>query len=326
MKVAFFGTPAFAVPTLRRLMESSHDVVAVVTQPDRRRGRGQRVSAPPVKQLADANGLRVLQPERMRDASFVDALTDACPDIGVVAAYGKLLPETLLALPRYGMVNVHASLLPQYRGAAPIHRAIMAGETETGITIIQLVLEMDAGAMLRWERFPIGPNETSHRLEQALADLGADLLVAAVADIQSGRAVPHPQDHDRATFAPRLRRDDGVIDWNRSAADLHNQVRGLHPWPHAFTYLDDARYLILETTVVACPEPLRAMRQSAGGTILEAAGDRLIIATGDQNARRPDDGVLAVHELQAEGRKAMPTRAFLTGHPLPPGTVFHSDA
>ena len=326
MRIAFFGTPEFAVPTLHRLLESSHEVVAVVTQPDRRRGRGQRVSASPIKQLADAHGLRTLQPERMQDTSFVDALTDARPEVGVVAAYGKMLPETLLSLPRYGMINVHASLLPKYRGAAPIHRAVMSGETETGITIIQLILAMDAGPMLRWAPYPIEPNERSDRLEQALANLGAELLVDVVADIQVGRAVPHPQDHSSATFAPRLHRDDGIIDWNASAETIHNQVRGLHPWPHAFTHLDRTRYMFLKTTVLPCPEHLRAMRRSKGGTVLEVVGDQLVIATGDPTTRAQDDRVLTVHELQVEGRKPMATRAFLAGRSLASGDVFQSNA
>ena len=328
MRIAFFGTPEFAVPTLNRLIASSHDVIAVVTQPDRRRGRGQRVSASPVKQLADAHRLRVLQPDRVRDEAFIAQLTGLQPDIGVVAAYGKILPEALLTLPPFGMVNVHASLLPKYRGAAPIHRAIMAGESETGVTIIQLVLEMDAGPMLSWARHPIDPHETSARVDRALAALGAGLLLAAIGDIEAGRSVPHPQDHERATFAPRLGRDDGIINWDEPAATVHDQVRGLHPWPHAFTYLDGSRFLVLRTTVIPCPEHLRRVRQCAGGTILEAVKDRLIVATGDERARsaHDDDTVLAIHELQAEGRKPMPTRAFLTGHPLMPGSVLRHDS
>ncbi len=326
MNVAFFGTPAFAVPTLDRLLQSPHEVAVVVTQPDRRRGRGQRVSASPVKQLAETHGVRVLQPDKVRDAEFMARLADVRPDIGVVAAYGKLLPEALLALPRFGMVNVHASLLPKYRGAAPIHRAVMAGERETGVTIMQLVLEMDAGPMLSWSRRPIDSNETSAHLERDLSVLGAGLLVAAVDDIEAGRASQHPQDHDQASFAPRLSRADGVINWNGPAATIHDQVRGLHPWPHAYSYLNGSRYLILRTTVIECPGHLQGARQCAGGTILEATTDSLIVATGDDTVRAANDTVLAIHELQAEGRKPVPTRAFLAGHPLTPSSVFHPDS
>ena len=202
VRVVFLGTPAFAVPTLERLLASAHEVAAVVTQPDRPRGRGQRVSESPVKQLAAARGLPVLQPERMKDPAFVEALAALAPDLGVVAAYGKMLPDRLLALPRLGMINVHASLLPAYRGAAPIHRAVMAGETETGITIIRLVREMDAGPMLRRAALPIDPDDDAETLERALAALGAVTLLQAVDDLESGRAAEEEQDHARATFAP----------------------------------------------------------------------------------------------------------------------------
>jgi len=312
VKAVFFGTPAFAVPTLERLIESKHDVAAVVTQPDRKRGRGQHVSAAPVKQVAEAHGLPVLQPERLKDPTFDAALKALQPDIGVVAAYGKLLPDRLLELPRHGMVNVHASLLPKYRGAAPIHRAIMAGELETGVTIIQLVREMDAGPMLKLASCSIAPDDTSETLTHRLASLGADLLLTVVDELASGRSTPQAQDHDRATFAPRLSRDDGVIDWQRSATDLHNQVRGLHPWPHAFSFLDRARYAILQSAVAQCPE---AGRCTQPGEIVEATKDRLIIAAGGGTA-------LAIQELQPEGKRPLPTRAFLAGHRLKPGARF----
>ena len=312
MKAVFFGTPAFAVPTLERLIESNHDVLAVVTQPDRKRGRGQCVSAAPVKQVAEAHQLPVLQPERLKDPTFVAALEALEPDIGVVAAYGKLLPDNLLELPRHGMVNVHASLLPKYRGAAPIHRAIMAGELETGVTIIQLVRAMDAGPMLKLASCPISPDDTSEMLASRLASLGADLLLTVVDELAAGRTTVQTQDHDRATFAPRLSRDDGVIDWRRSAADLHNQVRGLHPWPHAFSYLAGARYAILQSAVAECPE---ASRCTQPGEIVEATKDRLIVAAGGGSA-------LAIQELQPEGKRPLPTRAFLAGHRLEPGARF----
>ena len=312
VKVVFFGTPAFAVPTLERLLESGHEVTGVVTQPDRRRGRGQHVSAAPVKQVAEAHGLEVLQPERLKDPTFVAALEALEPDVGVVAAYGKLLPDRLLELPRHGMVNVHASLLPKYRGAAPIHRAIMAGELETGVTIIQLVREMDAGPMLKLASCPIAADDTSESLTHTLASLGADLLLTVVDELASGRSEAQPQDHDRATFAPRLSRDDGAIDWRRSAVDLHNQVRGLHPWPHAFSYLGGARYAILQSAVAACPEPGRSTQP---GEIVEATKDRLIVAAGGETA-------LAIQELQPEGKRPLPTRAFLAGHRLTPGARF----
>ena len=326
MKIAFFGTPHFSVPTLDRLLESPHKVVTVITQPDRRRGRGHRVSAAPVKQLADRYDLRLLQPDRLRDESFVADLRKVQPDIGVVVAYGKLLPDTVLKLPRFGMINVHASLLPKYRGAAPIHRAIMAGETKTGVTIIQLIREIDAGPMLRWASRAIDPNETSDRVERALAVLGSDLLVAAIDDIEAGCSVKHPQSLDQATFAPRVTREDGNINWNAPASTVHNQVRGLHPWPHAFSYIGSTRYLVLRTTAIECPLHLRTARRCPRGTVLEAVKDRLIVATGDDQVLATDDMVLAIHELQVEGRKPMVTRAFLAGHRLLPTSIFCSSS
>ena len=315
MKTLFFGTPAFAVPTLERLLASPHDVVGVVTQPDRPRGRGQRVSPSPVKTIAAANGVAVLQPERMKDPDFFAALEAMEPDLGVVAAYGKLLPDRLLELPRFGMINVHASLLPKYRGAAPIHRAIMAGETETGITIIKLVHEMDAGPTLRSETAPIDPDDTSASLEPRLAALGADLLAATVDDLDAGHAAEYEQDHNQVTFAPRLTRDDGRIDWTKTAYQIHNQVRGLHPWPHAYSYLDTVRYVLLSTALVDHPPPKLQDRKPIAGEVLEAAKDRLIIAAGQQTA-------LALHEIQPEGRRPLTTRAFLAGHRLRSGAVF----
>lgn len=315
VRVAFLGTPAFAVPTLERLLAAAHEVVAVVTQPDRPRGRGQRVSESPVKQLAAARGLPVYQPERMKDPAFVEALGALAPDLGVVAAYGKMLPDPLLALPRLGMINVHASLLPAYRGAAPIHRAVMAGETETGITIIRLVREMDAGPMLRRAALPIDPDDDAETLERALAALGAVTLLQAVDDLESGRAAEEEQDHARATFAPRLTRADGAIDWSRTAGQVHDQVRGLHPWPRAFSHLGGARYLIHRTTMVEPP----GGAPTVPGTVLEAAGDRLVVAAGSGTA-------VAILEIQPEGRRALPARAFLAGHPIAPGTAFKTSA
>ena len=315
MKVLFMGTPAFALPTLERLVDSTHVVVAVVTQPDRPRGRGHRVTASPVKQLAGRSGIPVLQPERMRDLDFVTRVTEMAPDLGVVAAYGKILPDDLLGLPRRGMVNVHASLLPKYRGAAPIHRAVMAGETETGITIIQLIREMDAGPMLGKASRSIGPDETSDVVERDLATLGAEILIRTLEDLTEGRASAQDQDHSLATFAPRLTKQDGVIDWSLTAGQIHNQVRGLYPWPHAFSYLDGQRYVILRTAVTETPATLVASGRFVPGQLIEAAGDRLIVAAGLGTA-------VAVLEIQPEGKRPQVARTFLAGHRLVVGSTF----
>ena len=273
------------------------------------------MSASPVKTIAAASELPVFQPERMKDPQFVAALEDLKPDLAVVAAYGRLLPDRLLRLPRLGMLNVHASLLPKYRGAAPIHRAVMAGERESGITIIKLVLEMDAGPMLRRQAIPIAPDDTSASLEPRLAALGAELLVATIDALEAGKAVEQQQDPDEVTFAPRLTRDDGRVDWTKTASEIHNQVRGLHPWPHAFSYLDGARYLLLHTGVVEGPPPSSSDEPPVAGQVLEASKDRLVVAAGRRTA-------LALLELQPEGRRPLTTRAFLAGHRLSPGMTF----
>lgn len=311
MNIVFYGTPAFAVPTLAGLFDSPHRVAAVVTQPDRRRGRGRRIVPAPVKQLAAAQGARILQPERPAGDAFVAALSSVEPDLAIVAAYGRMLPDAVLSTPRLGTINVHPSLLPKYRGAAPVQRAVIAGETTTGVTIMRLVREMDAGPMLAWRSRRIGPDETSDAVEADLARLGAELALDVVRDLEAGSAVEHPQDHAAATFAPRLSRDDGAIDWRAPASEIHNLVRGLHPWPHAASALGGARHVIHRTALTAPA----AGAPAAPGTILEASGDRLVAATGH-------DGAVAILEIQPEGRRRLTARAFLAGHRWLPGQRF----
>jgi methionyl-tRNA formyltransferase len=311
LRVVFFGTPQFAVPTLEALLGSPHQVAAVVTQPDRRKGRGQDVAEGAVKQRAREAGLTILQPERLRDGNFVPQLVSLGADIGVVAAYGKILTDEVLNAPRLGTINVHASLLPKYRGAAPVHRAVIAGESETGVTIMRIVRELDAGPMIAWTVRPIGPDDTSDEVERDLARLGADLLVRLIDDVAAGRATETPQDHTRATYAPRLTKQDGIINWTVPAVAVHNLIRGLHPWPHAYAFLDGRRYIFLRSTV----------GQSAGsagapGSIIDASGERLEIAAGA--------GSLFVQQIQAEGRRPMRAREFLAGHPLRVGALFQS--
>ena len=309
LRILFFGTPAFALVTLDALLGSRHRVVGVVTQPDRPRGRGQRVTESPVKHRALAAGVPVLQPERLRDAAFLAEAAALGADLGVVAAYGKILTDAVLAIPRLGLLNVHASVLPRYRGAAPVHRAVIAGETETGVTIMRVVKALDAGPMLAVARRPIGPGETSDRVERDLATLGANLLVTTIDDWTAGRANETPQDETLATYATRLTKEDGLVDWSSAADRLHNLIRGLHPWPHAFTFLQDRR-VILHRSSVADVLPTNA----EPGTILEAQGDRLMVATGG--------GALDLLDLQAEGRRRMTAREFLAGHSVAVGDRF----
>lgn len=311
MRIAFFGTPAFAVPSLDGLVAAGERVVLAVTQPDRPRGRGQRLRPSPVKTAAERHGIPVVQPERAREPAFAARLAASDAEIGVVVAYGQILPDEVLATPPHGVINVHASLLPRYRGAAPIPRAVIAGETETGITMIRLVRELDAGPMLARTARPIGEHETSADVERGLAAAGADLLVDTVRAVAAGRAREQPQKHALATYAPRLAREDGRIDWTRPARAVHDLVRGLVPWPPAFTFLDGSRVLVRRTTTEPAPLPDPA---PAPGTVVEARGDRLRVACGS--------GVLSILEIQAEGRRAQSARDFLAGRPVAPGTVF----
>ena len=311
MNVVFYGTPDFAVPALTRLLESPHRVGAVVTQPDRPRGRGRRVLAAPVKQVATAHGVRILQPERLGDGEFLATLSALEPDLAVVAAYGRMLPDAALAAPRLGTINIHPSLLPKYRGAAPVQRAIIAGETETGVTIMRLVREMDAGPTFARRARSIGAGETSDVVEADLARLGADLLLEVIRALETGAASEHPQDHSAATFAPRLAREDGDIDWRAPARAIHDLVRGCHPWPHASGRLEGARYLIHRTAIAAPTGP----RPPAPGAIIEASRDRLLVSTGD-------GGAVAILQIQPEGRRRLDTRAFLAGHRWSPGQRF----
>jgi methionyl-tRNA formyltransferase len=310
LRVVFLGTPAFAVPTLERLLESSHSVVGVVTQPDRPRGRGQKSTDAPVKATAKAAGVPVLQPARLRDPAFMNELASLEADIGVVAAYGKILPEAVLAEPRLGMVNVHASLLPRHRGAAPVHRAIMAGDRETGITIMRVAKALDAGPMLARAARAIGPDETSDELERDLATLGADLLVETLDLLASASVAETAQDETLATYAPRLTREDGLIDWSRTSPAIHNQVRGLHPWPHAYAFLDGRRLIIRKSALGDQSD----VPVAAPGTVVAAHGDDFLIATGG--------GLISIKELQAEGKRPMTPREFLAGHRLHPGARF----
>ncbi len=305
LRIVFFGTPEFAVPTLDALLQSPHRVVGVGSPPDRPRGRGHKTVAGPIKARAADAGLPILQPTTLRDENLLHQLRDLQADLGVVAAYGRILTGAVLGIPRLGLINVHASLLPRHRGAAPVHRAIIAGDRQTGVTIMRVVKALDAGPMLRVAKRPISPEETSAEVEHDLAHLGAQLLVSTVDDLVRDRVVETPQNDAEATYAPRLTKEDGIIDWSWPAVRVHNLIRGLHPWPHAFTFLAGTRLILLAAV------PSGGSDASEPGTILEASGDRLIVATGE--------GTLHLHRLQVEGKRAMTAREFLAGHRVSPG-------
>ena len=309
MRIVFFGTPAFAVPSLRALASSPHEVVAVVTQPDRPRGRGQRVSGSPVKDVADALAIPVRQPDRMKDAGFVGDLRGFAADLGVVAAYGKILTDEVLAVPRLGMINVHASLLPRWRGAAPIHRAILAGDQTTGVTIMRVVKALDAGPMLAAFETPIAPNETSADLEARLARVGANLLLETVDNLARGAVTEIEQDPSLVTYASRLTREDGRLDLTRSAQEVHNAIRGLQPWPMASVMLGGKRVLLLQAELAA-----GTRHEQPPGTVVRLDSDAIVVATGD--------GAVRLRRLQIEGRPAVEAADFVNGHHVRVGHSF----
>ena len=307
LRIVYFGTPAFAVPSLRALIGSRHPVVALVSQPDRPKGRGHHVVPTPTKELALESNVAVLQPTKLRDDAFLSVIAGYRADLGVVAAYGRILPDALLAIPRLGMVNVHASLLPKYRGAAPIHRAVIAGDEVTGVTIMRVVAELDAGPTLAMSERPIGVNETSVEVERDLAEIGAAALLEVVDGLSKGPIEEVPQDDARATYATKIEKAEGPIDWSLSARVIHNRVRGLQPWPMASTNIGRLRCLIHRTALTD------RVTDARPATIVDAGGDVLAIAAGGGS-------VLEIVSVQPEGRRAMSVREFLSGRTLRPGT------
>ena len=301
----YLGTPQFAVPALQALIASRHAVVALVSQPDRPKGRGQHLQPTPTKTVADAAGVPVLQPTRLKEPALHDQLRGLRPDLGVVAAYGRILPDAMLEIPRLGMINIHASLLPKYRGAAPVHRAVIAGDPETGVTIMRVVSELDAGPMLLSGRRPIGGDETTPVVEAGLADLGARLVLDAVDALVDGSVVEQPQDHSRATYAPKIEKREGAIPWDLSALEIHNRVRGLQPWPLVSGTIGGRRYLVHRTEVT------RERIDAPCGTVL-VRSDGLSVVAGDGT-------VLRILDIQPEGKRVMAARDFLAGHRLPEG-------
>ena len=304
MRILFMGTPEFAVASLKRLVEDGHDVCGVFTQPDRPKNRGMKMTFSPVKEYALSQGLTVYQPLKMRDGEALGIVQQLEPELIVVAAYGRILPQEILDYPKLGCINVQSSLLPKYRGSAPIHWAILNGDAESGVTIMNVVLELDAGDIISQAVTPIDPDETVENLHDRLADMGAKLLVDTVVTIENGTATRTPQQAELVTHAPMLSRALSPMDFNRPARELHNQVRGLIPWPAAVTELNGTRCKIFSTSV------LEETTGKEPGTVIAADKKGLKIACGGGT-------VLQINELQADGGKRLKAADYLRGHPIP---------
>ena len=306
IRTVFMGTPDFALQTLQGLIDAGCDLVGVYTQPDRPKGRGKQLAAPPVKELAQQHDIPVYQPGKLRQPEAVAELEALAPDLIVVVAYGQILPKSVLEIPRHGCINVHASLLPKYRGAAPINKAIIDGETETGITTMYMDVGLDTGDMLIKKTLSIGTEETAGELHDRLASLGRETMEETLQKLCAGTLQREVQDDDQSTYASMMKKEDGRIDWNHSAADIHNQIRGLDPWPGAYTSLNDERLKLAGTS----PETTDGGKP---GSIVSAdkTGVRIACASG----------TLLVKELQLAGRKQLAAADFLRGCPLEPGTI-----
>jgi methionyl-tRNA formyltransferase len=302
MRLVFLGTPQFAVPALERILAEGHEVQAVYTQPDRPKGRGRELSASPVKQVALARELAVRQPERIRRPEVVREIAALAPEVMVVVGYGQILPQSILDIPPLGIVNVHASLLPKYRGAAPVQWAIARGESVTGVTTMKIDAGLDTGDILLARQTPIGPEETAAELAWRLSATGADLLAETLAGIRAGAIKPHPQDNSLASHAPILRKEDGLIDWNRTAREVYNRVRGFVPWPGAYTWFRGGQLHVWKA------RPAERAASGAPGA-LAVDGRRLLVSCGESSA-------LELLEVQLEGRKRIAAGEFVNGQHL----------
>jgi methionyl-tRNA formyltransferase len=302
------GTPDFAAGILAELIISGHELIGVVTQPDKQKGRGREIGFSPVKELALEHGLTLYQPLKVKEPDFLEKIKAMAPEAIVVAAFGQILPKALLDIPEFGCINVHASLLPKYRGAAPIQYSIIDGEEETGITIMYMDVGIDTGDIILQEKLPISPQETGGSLFDKLKVLGAGLLLEALRGIEDGTAVRTPQDNDRATYVKTISKEMGKLDFSMPAVQLERLVRGLNPWPSAYTLLDGKTLKLWQAEV----EESKAAPEALPGEVTEVRRDCIVIKSGDGN--------LVVKELQLEGKKRMPAGAFLRGYPITAGT------
>ncbi len=308
MRIIFMGTPEFAIPSLRILLENQYEIAAVVTAPDRPKGRGQKVSSPPVKEFAAKHKLKVLQPASLKEKDFVDQVTELSPDINVVVAF-RILPREVFEVPKHGSFNLHASILPKYRGAAPINWAIIKGEKETGVTAFFLQEKVDTGNIILQARVAIGENETASELHDKLAEVGAEIVLQTVRLIELGKVQPRAQDESLVTPAPKIYKEMCKIDWTKSAREVHNFVRGLSPDPCAFTF-HNAKMLNVYRTKRAG----KKVNGSRPGELVNPSSKELLVATGDE--------LLAIEEIQLEGKKKMGIEEFLRGYQFEKGQRF----
>ena len=322
MRIVFMGTPDFSVPALKALVEAGHQVIAVVTQPDKPKGRGKEVQMTPVKIQAMEYGIPVYQPAKVREASFVEVLKGLEADVYVVIAFGQILPKAVLELPTYGCINIHASLLPKYRGAAPIQWCVIDGERETGITTMMMDVGLDTGDMLEKAVIPIEEKETGGSLHDKLSMAGGDLILSTLKKLEEGTLVRTPQTDEGTCYAKMLTKSLGDIDWNQDAVSIERLIRGLNPWPSAYTMWNGKTIKIWAADVIAGREAAEFLSESgvpaetgtAPGTVVCSDKRGLVVCTGG--------GLLSIRELQMEGKKRMDTPAFLRGYPIPAGDVF----
>jgi methionyl-tRNA formyltransferase len=308
MNIIFMGTPEFALPTLKALHHSSHSVLAVITQPDKPKGRGQKLIVSPIKQYALDSNLPLLQPATVNDPEFIESLKKNRPDIIIVVAFGQIMSETFLKIPKQFCINLHSSLLPKYRGAAPIHRAILNGDTKSGVTTMIMDKGMDTGDILLMQETPIHETDNAQTLHDTLSELGGALVLETLKRLEENTLLPVPQDHGQATYAAKLKKEEGLIKWGQSATTLSNQVRGLTPWPGTFTLLNKKRLRILKVQVA------EGVPDDTPGKIARVTDMGIEVGTGQ--------GRLVITELQPEGKKVMSAKSFLAGHKIERGTQF----
>ena len=313
MRAVFMGTPEIAATVLKSVLASRHEVIAVVTQTDKPKGRGHEMAFPPVKEVALEAGIPVLQPQRARDEAFIEELKALNPDIILVAAYGKLLPKAILDMPKFGCINVHASLLPKYRGASPIQWAVLNGDEKSGVTIMHMAETMDTGDIIMTKEVMLTAEETAGSLHDKLADIGGPLLIEAMDALETGRAPRIRQNEEEATHVRMLDKTMGNLDFSQPAVQLERWIRGLNPWPTAYTKLDGKMLKLWKAEVVSTEELAKEVKNQKPGTILAVAKDSFDVLTGD--------GVLRVKELQLEGKRKMTAEEFLRGFSLEAGTI-----